>query len=184
MDKKNDVKTQGSAPGNRRNLVFYSTFLSVSKTPMQFSRFICFLGAVLGPPLSRPQNRRFHTKTLIAGSHFQKPDQIVISGMFEGFRSAQNLAKYVIQGVLAENLVKYVIQGVLAENLVKYVIQGVLAENLAKYVIQGVLSYNSFSRLLPQKAIDQEGMRFRAAPTTSLISGRDAPQSCSRITDT
>jgi hypothetical protein len=210
MDKKNDVKTQGSAPGNRRNLVFYSTFLSVSKTPMQFSRFICFLGAVLGPPLSRPQNRRFHTKTLIAGSHFQKPDQIVISGMFEGFRSAQNLAKYVIQGVLAENLVKYVIQGVLAENLVKYVIQGVLAENLAKYVIQGVLaenlakyviqgvlaenlakyviqgvlSYNSFSRLLPQKAIDQEGMRFRAAPTKSLISGRDAPQSCSRITDT
>ena len=92
--------------------------------------------------LSRPQNRRFHTKTLIAGSHFQKPDQIVISGMFEGFRSAQNLAKHVIQGVLAENLVKYVIQGVLAENFAKYVIQGVLAENLAKYVIQGVLAEN------------------------------------------
>ena len=50
---------------------FYRTFLSVSKTPIEFSRFICFLGAVLGPPLSRPQNRRFHTKTLIAGSHFQ-----------------------------------------------------------------------------------------------------------------
>ena len=99
MDKKSDVKTQGSAPGHRQNLVFYSTFLSVSKTPMEFSRFICFLGAVLGPPLSRPQNRRFHTKTLIAGSHFQKPDQIVISGMFEGFRCGQNLAKYVIHAV-------------------------------------------------------------------------------------
>ena len=63
MRKKKHVKTQGSAPGNRRNLVFCSTFLSVNKTPMGFSRFICFLGAVLGPPLSRPQNRRFHTKT-------------------------------------------------------------------------------------------------------------------------
>ena len=58
----------------------------VSKTPMEFSRFICFLGAVLGPPLSRPQNRRFHTKTLIARSHFQRPDQIEIPGMCEGFR--------------------------------------------------------------------------------------------------
>jgi hypothetical protein len=82
------------------------------------------------------------TKNVIAGSHFQKPDQIVISGMFEGFRSAQNLAKYVIQGVLAENLAKYVIQGVLAENLAKYVTQGVRAENLTKYVIQGVLAEN------------------------------------------
>ena len=99
MDKKSDVKTQGSAPGNRRNLVFYSTFLSVSKTPMEFSRFICFLGAVLGPPLSRPQNRRFHTKTLIAGSHFQKLIHIVISGMFEGFPCGQNFAKYVIHAV-------------------------------------------------------------------------------------
>ena len=50
MDKKNNVKTQGSAPGNCRNLVFYSILLSVSKTPMEFSRFICFLGAVLGLP--------------------------------------------------------------------------------------------------------------------------------------
>ena len=80
MDKKNIVKTQGSAPGNCRNLVFYSILLSVSKTPMEFSRFICFLGAVLG--LSRPQNRRFHIKTLIAGSHLQKPDQIELPGMF------------------------------------------------------------------------------------------------------
>ena len=86
MDKKKHVKTPGSAPGNRRNLVFCSTFLSVSKTPMEFSRFICFLGAVLGPPLSGPQNRRFHTKTLIARSHFQRPDQIEIPGMREGFR--------------------------------------------------------------------------------------------------
>ena len=59
MDKKNDVKTQGSAPGNRRNLVFYSTFLSVSKTPMDFSRFICFLGAVLGPPPIRATESSF-----------------------------------------------------------------------------------------------------------------------------
>ena len=84
MDKKKHVKTPDSAPGNRRNLVFCSTFLSVSKTPMEFSRFICFLGAVLGPPLSGPQNRRFHTKTLIARSHFQRPDQIEIPGMCEG----------------------------------------------------------------------------------------------------
>ena len=80
MRKKKHVKTQGSAPGTLQNLVFYSTFLSVSKTPMDFSRFICFLGAVLGPPLSRPQNRRFHTKTLIARSLFQRPDQIEIRG--------------------------------------------------------------------------------------------------------
>ena len=86
MRKKKHVKTQGSAPGTLQNLVFYSTFLSVSKTPMDFSRFICFLGAVLGPPLSGPQNRRFHTKTLIARSHFQRPDQIEIPGMCEGFR--------------------------------------------------------------------------------------------------
>ena len=86
MRKKKHVKTQGSAPGTLQNLVFYSTFLSVSKTPMEFSRFICFLGAVLGPPLSGPQNRRFHTKTLIARSHFQRPDQIEIPGMCEGFR--------------------------------------------------------------------------------------------------
>ena len=86
MSKKKHVKTQGSAPGTLQNLVFCSTFLSVSKTPMEFSRFICFLGAVLGPPLSGPQNRRFHTKTLIARSHFQRPDQIEIPGMCEGFR--------------------------------------------------------------------------------------------------
>ena len=86
MRKKKHVKTQGSAPGTLQNLVFYSTFLSVSKTPMDFSRFICFLGAVLGPPLSGPQNRRFHTKALIARSHFQRPDQIEIPGMCEGFR--------------------------------------------------------------------------------------------------
>ena len=85
--------------GERRNLVFCSIFLSVSKTPMEFSRFICFMGAVLGPPLSRPQNRRFHNKTLIAGSHFQKPDQIEISGMFEGFRCARNLVKCMIRGM-------------------------------------------------------------------------------------
>ena len=36
MDKKKHVKTQGSAPGHRRNFVFYSIFLSVSKTPMEF----------------------------------------------------------------------------------------------------------------------------------------------------
>ncbi len=99
MDKKKHMKTHGSAPGNRRNLVFYSIFLSVSKTPMEFSRFICFLGAVLGPPLSGPQNRRFHTKTLIARSYFQRPDQIEIPGMCESFRCGQNLVKCVIRGV-------------------------------------------------------------------------------------
>ena len=41
MRKKKHVKTQGSAPGTLQNLVFYSTFLSVSKTPMEVSRFIC-----------------------------------------------------------------------------------------------------------------------------------------------
>ena len=48
MSKKKHVKTQGSAPGTRQNLVFYCIFLSVSKTPMEYSRFICFLGAVRG----------------------------------------------------------------------------------------------------------------------------------------
>ena len=41
MRKKKHVKTQGSAPGTLQNLAFYSTFLSVSKTPMEVSRFIC-----------------------------------------------------------------------------------------------------------------------------------------------
>ena len=48
MRKKKHVKTQGSAPGTLQNLVFYSTFLSVSKTPMEVSRYICSLGAVPG----------------------------------------------------------------------------------------------------------------------------------------
>ena len=48
MSKKKRVKTQGSAPGTRQNLVFYCIFLSVSKTSMEYSRFICFLGAVRG----------------------------------------------------------------------------------------------------------------------------------------
>ena len=54
MSKKMHVKTQGSAPGTLQNLVFYSTFLSVSETPMEVSRYICSLGAVPG---SRYQKR-------------------------------------------------------------------------------------------------------------------------------
>ena len=46
-----------------RMLVFYAG------PAMELARFICFLGAVLAPPLSRPQNRCFRTKTVIAGSH-------------------------------------------------------------------------------------------------------------------
>ena len=48
MSKKKHTKTQGSAPGTRQNLVFYCIFLSVSKTPMEVSRYICSLGAVPG----------------------------------------------------------------------------------------------------------------------------------------
>ena len=52
IGKKTYVKTQGSAPGDRPNLVFYGILLSVSETPMECSRLICsrsqffFVGAL------------------------------------------------------------------------------------------------------------------------------------------
>ena len=53
----------------------------------------------LEPPPAGPENGTFHMKTVLTRSHFRRADQIEILGMFEGFRSGQNLAKYMIHAV-------------------------------------------------------------------------------------
>ena len=70
------MKTQGPAPGNRRSLVFYGIFLSLRRALLGFSWFVYPDEEPPGPPpLAWPQNRHFHTKALIAGSHFHKADR-------------------------------------------------------------------------------------------------------------
>ena len=79
MNKKKHVKTQGSAPGTRQDLVFSCIFLSPRRAFIRLSWFICLSEGRPGLPPSWARNRPFRTKTGIAGSHFQKAEQIEIS---------------------------------------------------------------------------------------------------------
>ena len=79
MSKKKHVKTQGSAPGTRQDLVFSCIFLSPRRAFIRLSWFICLSEGPPGLPPSWARNRPFRTKTGIARSHFQKAEQIEIS---------------------------------------------------------------------------------------------------------
>ena len=76
MSKKKHVTTQGSAPGTRQDLVFSCIFLSPRRAFIRLSWFSCLSEGPLGLPPSWARNRPFGTKTGIAGSHFQKAEQI------------------------------------------------------------------------------------------------------------
>ena len=79
MSKNKHVKTQGSAPGTRQDLVFSCIFLSPRRAFIRLSWFICLSEGPPGLPPSWARNRPFRTKTGIAGSHFQQAEQIKIS---------------------------------------------------------------------------------------------------------
>ena len=101
MSKNKHVKTQGFWTVDSQKPCISLHFL-VAK--WNFPGFLLdhlapWIASWTHPPSAGPENGIFHTKTVLARSHFRRADQIEILGMFEGFRSGQNLAKYMIHAV-------------------------------------------------------------------------------------
>ena len=98
MDKKKHMKTHGSAPGNRRNLVFYSIFLSLRWALLGFSWFVYPSEEPPGPPPSPATKSPFPYESFNSREPFSqgRPKSILAgrncsSGEVpEGLRSSQN----------------------------------------------------------------------------------------------
>ena len=98
MDKKKHVKTHGSAPGNRRNLVFYSIFLSLRWALLGFSGFVYPSEEPPGPPPSPATKSPFPYESFNSREPFSqsRPKSILAGRNYssgevpEGLRSSQN----------------------------------------------------------------------------------------------
>ena len=98
MDKKKHVNTHGSAPGNRRNLVFYSIFLSLRWALLGFSWFVYPSEEPPGPPPNPATKSPFPYESFNSREPFSqgRPKSILAgrncsSGEVpEGLRSSQN----------------------------------------------------------------------------------------------
>ena len=93
MGKKTHVKTQGSAQGTRPNLVFYSIFLSLRKSSMDFSWCICLPGGLPGVPPTTAKKWSFLNKIVVQERPFFEACQNLIFGWFAGWL-ASDVWKY------------------------------------------------------------------------------------------